>query len=111
MRSDPILSPVKSPVSQAIIMICEKCGQKLLATAPAGAPNPATEFQRNMKTEIKNRFGKGVVRAVSSSCLDICPEGRVAVGIANNGAPPEFLTVAPADLPAAQEELLGRFNK
>jgi len=94
--------------------VCENCGRKLVAAG--GSPNPAIQLQQEMKLEIKERFGKGVVRAVSTSCLDICPQGRVAVGIANahsdkSTANLEFFTVAPEDLAVAKDELLGRFSK
>jgi hypothetical protein len=114
-KSYTALQTTETPVKQAIIMVCEKCGQKLMPTGgESDALNPALAFQQQMKSEIKQRFGKGVVRAVSSSCLDVCPQGRVTVGIVNadsknETAKLEFFTVAPEDLTTAKEELLARF--
>ncbi len=110
--SPKVLETAAAPVQRAIIMVCEKCGQKLVAVGDkSDAVNPALEFQKQMKLEIKERFGKGVVRAVSSSCLDLCPQGRIAVGVANANDGLEFFTVAPEKLSLAKTELLARYNK
>lgn len=74
------LTSVPSPVSQALILICEKCGKKL---APNDEENPSKTIQLALKEHIKSAGKKGVLRAVVSSCMDICPKGEIAVGIIN----------------------------
>jgi hypothetical protein len=91
---------VPSPVDTALILICEKCGKKLNSEN-----NPAVYLQQSLKTEIKQQNLKGKVRAVLSSCLDICPENRIAVGISYANSKDAFFTVAADDLPKAQKEV------
>lgn len=72
------LTPVPSPFSEALIVVCEKCGKKLV---PEGADNPSKQLQLALKERIFQSGKKGVLRAVVTSCLDVCPNGAIAVGI------------------------------
>ena len=60
-----------------LVIVCEKCGRKL--TKSPDAPNPALALKDWLKNEFLSRDLWGESRAVTSSCLDICPEGKVAV--------------------------------
>lgn len=75
--TDSVFKTVEAPVKKAVVMICEKCGAKL---SPEGT-NLSREIQQTLKAEIKGRLGKGVIRAVVTSCLDLCPEGKITVAI------------------------------
>lgn len=71
-------TPVPSPVSEALILVCEKCGKKLVGE---GEDNPSKTLQLALKDRIKEQGKKGVLRAVVTSCMDVCPKGEIAVGI------------------------------
>lgn len=91
-RSNTTISmqPATSPVSEALIFICEKCGKKLAS----GDENPARELQQAIKSEIKNIDGKGRWRASVTSCMDLCPKGEVAICISSPNAPNRFVNLA-----------------
>lgn len=92
------IKPVPSPVSDALIMICEKCGKKLAATEDP-EQNPSRQLQKQMKETVKERFGKGKIRPVVSSCFDVCPKDEVTVAIVrfDNGAKKSQFYCIPKD--------------
>jgi hypothetical protein len=65
-----------------LIIICENCGRKL--SAGAKTPNPSHELRSWLKKEFLARDLWGTNRVVNSSCLDICPEGKVAVAFTSD---------------------------
>jgi|GEM_PF-2532611 len=60
-----------------LIIVCEKCGKKL--TKSSDEPNPSHELKDWLKKEFRNRDLLGANRVINGGCLDICPEGKVAV--------------------------------
>ena len=79
MASDKVdFTSVPAPVSEALVLICEKCGKKLVGE---GEDNPAKMLQLALKERIKAEGKKGILRAVVTSCMDVCPKNEVAVGI------------------------------
>lgn len=79
--SDNKIRQVPSSVSDALIMICEKCGKKVAGTDDP-EQNPSRQLQKMMKDMVKTRFGKGKIRPIVSSCMDVCPKDEVTVAIA-----------------------------
>ena len=65
-----------------LVIICEKCGKKL--TPDSKAANPSHELKQWLKKELLARDLWGANRVVNSSCLDICPEGKVAVAFTSD---------------------------
>jgi predicted metal-binding protein len=65
-----------------LLIVCEKCGKKL-AREPDAA-NPALEMKDWLKKQLLAKDLWGVNRVVTSSCLDICPEGKVAVAFTSD---------------------------
>ncbi len=99
-----LLSSVPTPADQALIFICEKCGKKLNADPKL---NPALLLQQSLKKEIKEKNLKGHVRAVASSCLDICPENKIAIGISyGEKAGDAFYTANPSNPIMLKDEIL-----
>jgi predicted metal-binding protein len=79
-----------------MIFVCEKCGKKLTKSDNPDE-NPSRIVQKTMKKMCVERFGKKVVRPMVSSCMDVCPEGRITVAIMPQGANPDeakFMTFA-----------------
>lgn len=73
-----MLTRVDSPVSEALILICEKCGKKLSKDSDE---NPSRVLQGALKERIREEGLKGHVRAVVTTCMDVCPDGEIAIGI------------------------------
>jgi hypothetical protein len=88
------------PASEALILICEKCGKKLGADS--------REIQGRVKERIREEGLKGRVRAVVTTCMDVCPDGEIAVGIVRPGGP-EFFTARVDEL--TPDALLARSKK
>jgi predicted metal-binding protein len=65
-----------------LVIVCEKCGKKL--AKDSAAPNPAHEMKDWLKKELLARDLWGINRVVTASCLDICPEGKVAVAFVSD---------------------------
>lgn len=63
-------------------MICEKCGLKL--SGPPPAENPSHALKNWLKKEMVDRSLWGKNRVVTTSCLDICPDGKVAVAFTSD---------------------------
>jgi len=104
------LNDVLPPVSEAIIMVCEKCGKKLSSDPET---NPSRLLQSSLKDAIKAEYGKGKFRAVITSCMDICPKDEIAIAISRsnaNGGEDEFFTVT-GDTETLRDEILARARK
>ena len=64
-----------------LILICEKCGKKL---EEKSGSNPAHDLKDWLKKELKSRDLWGTTRVVNSTCLDICPEDKIAVAFVSD---------------------------
>jgi predicted metal-binding protein len=101
------MNDIPSPVSEALILVCEKCGKKLVS---GDAENPSKTLQMSMKEKIKEDHGKGVYRAVITSCMDICPKDEIAIAILRQNGSNEFMTVT-GDTESLRDEILARARK
>jgi Fe-S-cluster-containing hydrogenase component 2 len=70
------LTPAPAPV-QTLLLICEKCGKK---QALEGEENPSIQIQRQLKSRIKETLKPGMARAITTSCMNICPVNAIAIG-------------------------------
>jgi predicted metal-binding protein len=73
-----VMQSIEAPVSNALILVCEKCGKRLDSDFDE---NPSRRLISRLKKQAKKRFGRGEVRAVLTSCMDICPDDRVSVAL------------------------------
>jgi predicted metal-binding protein len=86
----PKITSVKPPVSEALILICEKCGKKLSNSED----NPSRELQSALKEKIKSDGNKGVIRSVLTSCMDVCPKDEIAIAITtSDGGKDRYFTL------------------
>lgn len=97
------INDAEAPVSQALILICEKCGKKL---ASDSEQNPSRDLQAALKEEIKATGAKGVLRAVVTSCMDICPNGEITVAISRAGSGDRFYTVEGGSVEKQRDAIL-----
>jgi predicted metal-binding protein len=101
-----MMQPVDAPVSNALVLVCEKCGKRLDSDFDE---NPSRRLVSRLKKLAKKRFGRGEVRAVLTSCMDICPDDRVSVALVTfRGAASktQFFTVKPDDPEATSQRIL-----
>jgi hypothetical protein len=108
---DPRLEPVRPPVRQALILICEKCGKKIQGK---DNENPSKDLQGQLKERLKAEFGKGYARPILTSCFDLCPKGKIALAVTKL-APKEaqgsqFFEVDKGDQNTVITEILSRIQ-
>jgi predicted metal-binding protein len=108
-KSKKLVHSVEAPVAQAMVFICEKCGKRVGGSGKNVSHRLASHFKRQVKRE----FSKGDIRIVLTTCMDICPDDRVAVAITPNapGITPLFLAVDIDDLEASSEALMGAIRR
>ncbi|MES2745477.1 MAG: hypothetical protein V4655_08615 [Bdellovibrionota bacterium] len=66
------------PVSDKMIWICEKCGFKL---AEDETDNLTRRLQKAIKGIVSDKKRKREVRAMVTSCMNVCPPGKIAASI------------------------------
>jgi len=101
---------IDPPVSNALILVCEKCGKRLDSD---GDGNPSRQLVSRLKKLAKKRFGKGAVRAVTTSCMDICPDDRISVALIEfrgTTSNTRFFTVNGSDPDETGERILGEIK-
>lgn len=76
------------PWSDAVVMVCTKCSKKIV-----GDERLADDFKKSLKGSFKDAGIGKRVRTVTSSCLDVCPKGRMAVAVAMRNHGTKMVTV------------------
>jgi|GEM_PF-2172927 len=104
-------SPLPTPIKRALVLICEKCGRKCSSEFD---DNPSRRLQKKLKASARERFGKKEVRAVLTTCLDVCLKNKITVSVVNvhtessaQGAI-EFFEVEPTHIQTAVDKILER---
>lgn len=85
MQADLTTAPVHW--RDGVVLVCNRCGERLLADAPRdpaaadtpAPPNPASALRDELKARLKDAGLWGPVRVVSTSCLGVCPRGGITV--------------------------------
>lgn len=83
--------PLVKPPWQACVLVCRKCAKK------AGGKQ-GKRFAKNLREALRIRFGKKGSRVVEVGCLDLCPKGRIVIGLTSASAPLKLI-LASADTP------------
>jgi predicted metal-binding protein len=68
----------EAPVSNAMVWLCEKCGAKLSRDE---ATNPARSIQKAFKELVSEKKEKREIRAMVTTCMNVCPKEKMAAGI------------------------------
>ena len=106
------MKSVPRPVD-ALILICEKCGSKL--ALPESNENPSRILQKAFKELAKKEHqaqpGGARVRPVVTSCLSICPDGEIALGVIHLGKEDRFFTTVRPETPDEVEALWRQLGK
>jgi predicted metal-binding protein len=93
-----------APVNRAMVFVCEKCGKR----AGGDAKHASYELASKLKRRLKHEFGKGEMRIALTSCMDACPEDRIAIAVqpVKPGSAPMFLDADVYDIDASADSLL-----
>jgi predicted metal-binding protein len=93
-----------APVDRAMVFICEKCSKRVGGEAKHASHKLASKLKRLAKHEL----GKGEIRVALTSCMDACPEERIAISVqpVNLRVAPMFLEADPRDIEASSAALL-----
>jgi predicted metal-binding protein len=104
VKSTKSVHTMPAPVDRAMLFICEKCGKRVGGDAKHASYKLASKLKRLAKHEL----GKGEIRVALTSCMDACPEERIAIAVQPviPGMPPMFLEADPYDIEASSEALL-----
>jgi hypothetical protein len=78
------LQEAEVPWSDAVIMICTKCAKKI--SLRDSDVDLSDGLKHAFKAQIKGAGLQPKIRTVTTSCLDICPDDRIAIAFAL-GAP------------------------
>src|SRR5579864_5470857 len=108
------MQPIKPKwMSSGVVLVCERCFKERI---PEEDPDKAAEIgdfnlRDWLKTRLKEDGHWGKVRAISTSCMDVCARGRVTVVIDPKilGQSPEAFVVDPVnDREAFYEKIVER---
>ena len=103
-KAKRLVRDAESPVSRAIVFICEKCGRR----GDFDGKNASHRLASKLKRACKRRLERGEVRVALTSCMDVCPEDQITVLIQPVSAvhPARFLQADIRDVDGASERLL-----
>jgi predicted metal-binding protein len=109
VKSTKSVHTMPAPVGRAMVFICEKCSKRIGGDAKHASYKLASKLKRLAKHE----FGKGEVRIALTSCMDACPEERIAIALhpVTAGIAPLFLEADPHDIEASSESLLSTLRQ
>jgi len=94
------VQPVKPKwLDKGLVLVCERCSTERI---PEEAPDVAArigDFNLRdwLKTKLKEDGRWGPIRAISTSCQDVCALGRVTVTIEPQDGQTEVFVVDPLD--------------
>lgn len=99
------MKKTESPVRQGLILVCDECERRL-----ESRDHNSASLRKELKHHIKEQGNKREWKAVSVSCLNLCPKGRVAVARVrvDTAAATEFYEIKATEFEAACKELLNR---
>jgi predicted metal-binding protein len=105
------MKSVDSPVSTALILVCDRCGKRMKADLDK---NPSRQLVSRLKHRSRDEFEKGEIRAALTSCLDICPRDRLTVAVVathGSASQPLFFTVKADDIDDTSRQILKEVHK
>jgi predicted metal-binding protein len=94
------MQPVKPKwLGKGLVLVCERCSKERI---PEEAPEVAArlgdfDLRDWLKTKLKEDGRWGPIRAISTSCMDVCAKGRVTVAIVPEDGDAKVVIVDPLD--------------
>jgi hypothetical protein len=104
IKAKRLITDAESPVSRAMVFICEKCGRR----GDFDGKNASYRLASKLKHACKRHLERGEVRVALTSCMHVCPEDQITVLIqpVGGGHPARFRQADIKDVGAASERLL-----
>jgi len=105
-----LLEKIPAPV-ETLILICEKCGKKLVQEEQ---DNPSSLIQKKLKSRIKQELPLRTARAITTSCMNVCPSGAITVAkIAplQENTTTQFYTLSEKDIDEASDLIFDELIK
>lgn len=90
----------ETPWSEAVVLICEKCGKSLNGLKLKEDGNASENLKKYLKSEMKERGLGKTIRVINTGCLDVCIKNEVAVSYQPNNTskhPQQTFTVHPEE--------------
>lgn len=85
----------ENPWSAAVVMICTKCHKGISSSLLKEDGNSADSLKMYLKKAFKETGDLDKIRIVTSSCLNVCIEDRMALALAKTNGETETYTVHP----------------
>lgn len=79
MSIDKKIEVVDLGWEETVVMVCTKCGNQFQDSTLQDSPE---RIKSELKTKAKSELGKKV-RVITTSCLNICPDGKIAIAKAS----------------------------
>lgn len=94
---------------ETLLLICEKCGKKKVVD---DHENPSLSLKKRLKARLKEMPQPKAQRAITTSCLGICPEDAITIGFidsAQSDATIHFYILQEKNLEKATDILFQQF--
>ncbi len=86
-------------LKSGLVLVCERCFKERIPEEDPDVAERIGDFHlRNwLKDRLKADGRWGPIRAISTSCIDVCARGRVTVAIEAQGGEMQVVVVDPVD--------------
>ncbi len=85
----------KNPWSAGVVVICTKCHKSISSSLLKEDGNSADNLKMYLKKAFKETGDLDKIRIVTSSCLNVCIDDRMALAFAKTDGSTETYTVHP----------------
>jgi predicted metal-binding protein len=84
---------------KGVVLVCERCFKERIPEEDPAVAARIGDFNLRdwLKAKLKEDGRWGPIRAVSTSCLDVCARAKVTVSIQRHGREPAVVVVDPLD--------------
>jgi len=86
-------------LKSGLVLVCERCFKERIPEEDPETAERIGDFHlRNwLKDRLKAEGRWGAIRAISTSCMDVCARGRVTVAIEPHDGETQVMVVDPVD--------------
>jgi predicted metal-binding protein len=86
-------------LANGLVLVCERCYKERIPEEDPGAAARIGDFHLRdwLKSKLKQDGYWGAIRAINTSCMDVCARGRVTVCLETRSAEREVYVVDPLD--------------
>lgn len=107
-KLDTKIDEVEAGWSEAVVMVCTDCGGQFSTSELQNSPE---RIKADLKAVTKANLGKGVVRVINTTCLNICPENKIAITVAKKNSQKVFEAFAVSNDVTGEEVFNKIFKK